>query len=62
MVDNHYTESQIGFCRAFARELLVAKDIEDPIEAIKDAFYFLDLFEKFADEYRKKEDQHVRNS
>jgi len=57
MADNHYTESQIGFCRAFARELIVAKDIENPVEAIKDAFHFVDLFEEFADEYREKEDQ-----
>jgi hypothetical protein len=52
-----FTESQIGFCRAFARELLVAKDFENIVEAMKEAFHFLELFEEVAEQYREKEDQ-----
>ena len=59
MVYRKFTESQIGFARAFSRELIVAKDIDDPKEAMKIAFDFVNLFEDISDKYREQEERDV---
>ena len=55
MADITYTESEIGFARAMARELIVHGIQEDWQRAIDDAFQFLDLFELRADCFRDQD-------